>query len=88
MNRDSSPVERKLIRCFRETFGSHLPSDVTTANVANTGNWDSMMTWTLILLVQERFEITIGLDQIPKLKDFSSLLSYVERKLKAKATSV
>jgi acyl carrier protein len=65
-----------------------LPSDVTTANVANTGNWDSMMTWTLILLVQERFEITIGLDQIPKLKDFSSLLSYVERKLKAKATSV
>jgi acyl carrier protein len=83
MSRDDSPVERKLVRCFRETFGDQLPPDVTQANMTNTRTWDSMMTWTLVLLVQERFGITIGLDQIPKLTDFSAVAAYVERKLQS-----
>jgi acyl carrier protein len=83
VSQDNSLVEKKLIRCFREIFGDHLPPDVTQANTTNTKGWDSMMTWTLVLLAQERFGITIGLDQIPKLTDFSAVSAYVERKLQS-----
>jgi acyl carrier protein len=83
MSQDNNPVEKKLIRCFREVFADHLPADVTQASTANTKTWDSMMTWTLVLLAQERFGITIGLDQIPKLTDFSAVSRYVERKLQS-----
>jgi acyl carrier protein len=83
VSQDNNPVEKKLIRCFREVFADHLPPDVTQANTSNTKTWDSMMTWTLVLLVQERFGITIGLDQIPKLTAFSAVAAYVERKLQS-----
>lgn len=85
MSQANSPVERKLIRCFQDIFGAKLPADVTQANVDNTPTWDSMTTWTLVLLVQERFGVTIGLDQIPKLTSFSSLRDYVEKKMAAKS---
>ena len=81
VSQDSRPVEKKLIRCFREVFAEHLPADVTQASMTNTKTWDSMMTWTLVLVVQERFGITIGLDQIPKLTDFAAVSAYVARKL-------
>ena len=40
-----------------------------------------MMTWTLIMLLQEQFGIKIGLDQIPKLTSFAAIDAYVANKI-------
>jgi acyl carrier protein len=81
MNTPESITTRRLKRCFRDVFADALPEDVTTAEMGNVATWDSMMTWNLVLLLQEQFGITIGLDQIPNLTSFAAVAAYIGRKM-------
>ena len=81
MNTPESATTRRLKRCFRDVFRDNLPDDVATAEMSNVATWDSMMTWNLVLLLQEQFGITIGLDQIPNLTSFVAVEGYIGRKV-------
>lgn len=81
MNTPESVTTRRLKRCFRDVFEDKLPEDVTSAQMSNVPTWDSMMTWNLVLLLQEQFGITIGLDQIPNLTSFAAVEAYIGKKI-------
>ena len=81
MTNESTRIRKRLIRCFREFFGDTLPDDVSEAKSENVAGWDSMATWTLLMLVEEQFEIKIGLDQIPKLTSFAAFENHIQSKL-------
>jgi acyl carrier protein len=81
MSVDASRVRKRLIRCFEQMFADALPEDVTQARMENVKGWDSMATWTLLMLVEEQMGVKIGLDQIPKLTSFTAFESFVAHKL-------
>jgi len=86
MSPDPIRIRRRLVRCFQQMFPDALPQDVPLASMENVKGWDSMATWSLLMLVEEQMSIRIGLDQIPKLTSFVAFETFVMRKLDA-ATS-
>ena len=78
---DKNMLKKRLKTSFSAVF-EDLPEDaIESACTENISGWDSMQTWNLLMVVQEEFSITIGLDQISKLKSFSAFEAYVERKV-------
>ena len=81
MSIDLANLRKRLSLCFQEMFGDALPEDVTQSRMENVKGWDSMATWMLLMLVQEKLSVRFGLDQIPKLTSYAFFERYVAQKL-------
>ena len=68
------------MNCFRNVFPDVNPSDLANANTENVSGWDSTKTWTILMVVEEEFGVTIGLDLIPTLVSFAAFERQVEKK--------
>jgi acyl carrier protein len=81
MDNFENNVKQRLSRCLLAILPEESAETVVAANTENTAKWDSMMTWMILLSVQEEFRIKIGLDQIPKLTSFAAIEDYVVKKV-------
>jgi len=75
----SSDTKSRLIECFVSVF-PEVPRDaIEKATMDSVENWDSLITVTIVAVVQEEFGIQIPTDQYPKLTSFAGVLDLVER---------
>ncbi len=71
-------LESRLTTCFNTVFPKFCETDVASVSMTTFREWDSMKMITLILLIEEEFDVTIQAERIEKLTSFQSLLSFLK----------
>jgi acyl carrier protein len=72
--------EQRLSSCFRTVFPKLGDEDITAASMESFEEWDSLKMMTLIVVLEEEFEIEIPLDDIENLTSFRALQSFLSGK--------
>jgi acyl carrier protein len=69
--------ERRLIRCFSAAFSDLGPEEIRRADTSSLREWDSLASMTLVILIEEEFELRILGQDLVRLTSFSNVLSYL-----------
>ena len=77
--------DNRLVRCFSSVFPALTPEEVRTASTESLEAWDSLATVTLVALVEQEFNITIDLLDLPDLSSFEAFHIYVDQHRSASA---
>jgi acyl carrier protein len=72
-------VRQRLAGCFTAAFPELDPAKVETATMDSVPQWDSMYTLNIVALVEEEFDIMIGIDEIGALASFKAFEDCVSR---------
>jgi len=75
----STDSRARLVDCFASVFPDLERDALQNATMDSVENWDSLITVTIVAVVQEEFGIQIPTDQYPKLASFAGILELVER---------
>ena len=73
-------IETRLTQCFQLVFPELAAGGVSKAAPATVSSWDSIATITVVNLIEEEFEVQIGLEDIEQEVSFNTLLNYLQRK--------
>ncbi len=63
-------LENRLTACFITVFPKLQEAEVTSASMATFKEWDSLGMLTLVVVIEEEFEVTVPLDEIENLTSF------------------
>jgi acyl carrier protein len=67
-----SEIESRLIRCFSSVFPMLKPEEIQAASTESLAAWDSLAAVTLVAVVQQEFDTTIDLLDLPGLDSFEA----------------
>ena len=73
--------EQRLGNCFRTVFPKLGDEDIAVASMESFKEWDSLKMMTLIVVLEEEFEVEIPLDDIENLTSFRALQSFLSGKV-------
>jgi acyl carrier protein len=76
MNTD---IEDRLIECFQAALPTIGRQDIRTVHMKSTLEWDSMVTVTLISLIEESFGVETQAADIEQLTSFQTIRDYLIR---------
>jgi len=66
-------LENRLTACFITVFPKLQEAEVTSASMATFKEWDSLRMITLVVVIEEEFEVTVPVDEIENLTSFQTL---------------
>jgi acyl carrier protein len=73
--------EKRLIRCFTAVFPD-IPSErLPEASVDEVAEWDSLAAVTLLVVLEEEFEIEISPLDVPDLRSYAEIRDYLDHRL-------
>jgi acyl carrier protein len=72
-------VDERLIECFQAVLPAYAPEQIRNLNMKSTPEWDSMVTVTLISLIEESFRVETQPDDIGQLTSFQTIRDYLLR---------
>jgi acyl carrier protein len=75
-----SNLDDRLIECFRAVLPNIHPDDMRTVTMRSAPGWDSVVTITLISLIEESFGVETQPDDIEHLTSFETIRAYLLRK--------
>jgi acyl carrier protein len=70
-------LEQRLTSCFQTVFPSLRGEDMAAASMDTVAAWDSLKMMTLIVVLEEEFEVEIPLDEIENLSSFKFLKNFL-----------
>lgn len=73
-----SDLRNRLASCFAIVFPELSPAEIEGASMASLGSWESVMTLTLIAIVEDEFKLSIDPEEAVELVSFPHFLAYVE----------
>ena len=76
-------ARQRLVDCFAAVFPDLTPTDISRASTATVTAWDSLASVTLVSLIEEEFNVQIGLDELEELTSFELVLAVVNDLLAA-----
>jgi|NGEPerStandDraft_6_1074524.scaffolds.fasta_scaffold08900_6 acyl carrier protein len=76
-------IQQRLIKYFQIVFDDLPEREVPRASKQNAAVWDSVASVSLLHVVEDEFQIRIGLDRLDKLDSFKRLYDYVSKAVKA-----
>jgi acyl carrier protein len=71
-------MRARLAKCFGAVFPELSNAEILTASAASIGSWDSLGTVTLICVLEEEFQVAIGLEDAEQLMSFDLILNYLQ----------
>jgi acyl carrier protein len=74
-----SELESRLHRCFLSVFPALMPEEIKAASVLSLAEWDSLVSVTLAVVVQEEFGVEIDLLDLPELDSYEAFEAYLRR---------
>jgi acyl carrier protein len=66
------------VRCFSAVFPSVPAGKVGEISVANTSQWDSLASATLLSVIEQEFGVSINPMDAPDLDSFDSIRNYLD----------
>jgi len=73
-------LEARLLRCFAVILPDIPEQELCQARMSSVTAWDSMVTITLINVVEEEFGVQIGLEDVEHLVSFEDYRDYLRTK--------
>lgn len=70
-------TRNRLRACFTAVFPDISSAGIERATTANTADWDSVATVTLVSVVEEEFQATIDLNAVAELTSFAAFENYL-----------
>lgn len=71
-------LENRLTACFLTVFPKLQEAEVTSASMATFKEWDSLRMLTLVVVIEEEFEVSVPVDEIENLTSFQTLHDYLD----------
>jgi acyl carrier protein len=71
-------IESRLTACFNTVFPRHKEIEFTSASMATLKEWDSLKMITLIVVIEEEFEVAVPVEEIENLTSFQALHDYLQ----------
>ncbi len=71
-------LENCLTACFTTVFPKLREAEVASASMATFKEWDSLRMLTLVVVIEEEFEVTVPVDEIENLTSFQTLHDYLD----------
>jgi acyl carrier protein len=70
-------LEQRLTSCFQTVFPGLQGEEMAAASMDTVAAWDSLKMMTLIVVLEEEFEVEIPLDEIENLISFKLLKNFL-----------
>ena len=70
-------LERRLGSCLQTVFPNLGEEDMAAASMETVEQWDSLKMMTLIVVLEEEFEVEIPLEEIENLLSFKALHGFL-----------
>ena len=70
-------LENRLTTSFVTVFPKLQRTEVSSVSMATFHEWDSLKMITLIVVIEEEFEIVLPVEEIENLTSFQTLLNYL-----------
>lgn len=83
MSDTTTTIRARLAGCFQNAFPDLDPAAIESASMDTVPTWDSMYTLNIVALVEEEFDILIGIDEIGALASFAAFETCLARHLGA-----
>jgi acyl carrier protein len=80
-----SELNRRVYRCFQEIFPGLPESQIESASTETVGDWNSMTTINLVLLLEEEFATQLEPEDIEQLRSYPTVLETIRRKVESAA---
>jgi len=75
-------TEKKLKKIFSDVFKVNIDEINSDTSPNNCSAWDSFNMMKLIIVIEKEFDISISIDEVVQINDFSNLLELVQQKIK------
>jgi acyl carrier protein len=72
-----SDQRSRLIACFSAVFPALHEEDILQATMTTVDTWDSVATITLLVVLEEEFDIEIKPEDLERLTSFELILDYL-----------
>ncbi len=72
-----SETQARLTRCFRSVFPKLKEEEIASASIETVETWNSVVTVTLLTVIEEEFGIQFELDVLESLVSYRSILGYL-----------
>jgi acyl carrier protein len=72
-------IQSRLQRCFSAVFPSLSSDEISKADAANLGAWDSVASVTLFATIEEEFGIEMDVQDAAELLSFARIADYLKR---------
>jgi acyl carrier protein len=72
-------TQTRLTRCFRSVFPKLSDEDISSANVEAVEAWDSVVTITLLTVIEEEFGIQFEPEALERLTSYQSILEHLKQ---------
>ena len=73
-----SDITERLVGCFQSVFPTLTREEVLGATVGQTSSWDSLANLSLLVVIEEEFELQIPPDDLDHLRSFAAVAKYLE----------
>ena len=70
-------VEQFLVESFSKVFPNLSPEEILTASETTVEDWSSLTVVNLILIIEDKFKITVDLDRISEFTSYNSIFKYL-----------
>jgi acyl carrier protein len=77
----NSEVMADVVAVLREVFDNPDLAITPESNAETVPGWDSMKQLTILMAIEEKFEITLSTKEIAKINNIGELVVAVERKI-------
>jgi len=77
-------VHERLVRCFRAALPRYS-GDIAEATPPGSEDWDSLAAVTLLMVIQEEFNLRIPPEDLDQLTSFKSAEAYLTKQLDSRA---
>jgi len=74
-------IRQRLTHCFASIFPNLSDDEIQSASHTSVANWDSLVTITLISVVEEEFNVSIPLEDFDNMVSFEQVLDRVWRRI-------
>jgi len=74
-------IHKRLARLFIKAFPELDAATAPSASQETVGEWDSLMTLTLLMLADDEFSVKIGYDRIPEIRSYNDLFALIASRL-------
>ena len=71
-------IRDRLIECFQSVFPALSSDEAINASVGHTAKWDSLANLSLLVVIEEEFEIQIPPDDLDHLRSFAAVETYLK----------
>jgi acyl carrier protein len=75
-----SDLDKRLIECFQAVLPNIDPADMRGLSMKSAPGWDSVVTITLISLIEESFGVETQPEDIEQLTSFETIRAYLLQK--------